>query len=57
MEHTFEDIFQEAIKFQGNLYGLIKVHMRESLVIINFKEKENLYGKMPDLMKDTGKII
>jgi len=31
--------------------------MRESLVIINFKEKENLYGKMPDLMKATGKII
>lgn len=57
MEHIFEVILPRETKNQGNSNGQIKVHITVNSKIINFKEKENLFGKIRDATKELGKII
>jgi hypothetical protein len=56
MERIFEDTLSKQIKNLANFNGLIKVRILASLLITNFKERANFFGKIIDTMKGHGKI-
>ena len=45
------------IMVKVSLFGLIKALMKAISMIIIFKVKEYIYGKIPESIKELGKII
>lgn len=57
MVHFSKESSIKDIKFMENFNGLMELHIQDSLKKVNYKEKEDLYMKMEDTIKDNGKII
>lgn len=53
----FEDIFPRVQRFQENFSGRIRAITKATLLTINFKGKESLYGMINVNTKGSGRII
>ena len=57
MAHILKAILKMGVKNQENLFGLIEMSTKGSLLVINLKEKVNLHGKITSLTKVHGRKI